>query len=249
MKITKNKPFTFKGGKRAVLLLHGFTGDSADVRMLGRFLEKHGYTAHAPIYRGHTEPLEALLNYTPEDWWEDVVRAYHHLREMGHDEIAVCGLSLGGLFSLKLGYSLPVKGIVPMCAPMKFRDGNRIFHEVLRLAREYKRMEGKTEEQIRYEMENFDKTKLRQLIEANERFIQKVRSEIDMIYAPIFVVQARKDEMVDPESAKIIFSEVQSPEKSIKWYEHSGHVITVDRERDELHRDVLAFLDRLDWSE
>ena len=40
MKITPPKPFTFKKGKRAVLLLHGFTGNSADVRMLGRFLRK-----------------------------------------------------------------------------------------------------------------------------------------------------------------------------------------------------------------
>lgn len=40
MKIAQPKPFTFEGGEKAVLLLHGFTGNSADVRMLGRFLEK-----------------------------------------------------------------------------------------------------------------------------------------------------------------------------------------------------------------
>lgn len=40
MKIIQPKPFTFEAGSRAVLLLHGFTGHSADVRMLGRFLEK-----------------------------------------------------------------------------------------------------------------------------------------------------------------------------------------------------------------
>lgn len=40
MRIVPPKPFLFEAGKRAVLLLHGFTGSSADVRMLGRFLEK-----------------------------------------------------------------------------------------------------------------------------------------------------------------------------------------------------------------
>ena len=40
MRIAQPKPFFFESGKRAVLLLHGFTGNSADVRMLGRFLEK-----------------------------------------------------------------------------------------------------------------------------------------------------------------------------------------------------------------
>ena len=45
MKVKQTKPFTFEAGKRAVLLLHGFTGNSADVRMLGRFLEKKAIRA------------------------------------------------------------------------------------------------------------------------------------------------------------------------------------------------------------
>lgn len=45
MRIKMPEPFTFEGGKRAVLLLHGFTGNSADVRMLGRFLEKKAIRA------------------------------------------------------------------------------------------------------------------------------------------------------------------------------------------------------------
>ena len=52
MKIVTPKPFTFKGGDKAVLLLHGFTGNTADVRMLGRYLNERGYTCHAPQYKG-----------------------------------------------------------------------------------------------------------------------------------------------------------------------------------------------------
>ena len=71
MKLASPKPFTFEGGDRAVLLLHGFTGNSADVRMLGRFLEKKGYTCHAPIYKGHGVPPEQLVHTGPEDWWKE----------------------------------------------------------------------------------------------------------------------------------------------------------------------------------
>ncbi len=42
MQIKLPKPFFFEEGKRAVLLLHGFTGNSSDVRQLGRFLQKKG---------------------------------------------------------------------------------------------------------------------------------------------------------------------------------------------------------------
>lgn len=37
MQLKAPEPFTFESGDRAVLLLHGFTGNTADVRMLGRF--------------------------------------------------------------------------------------------------------------------------------------------------------------------------------------------------------------------
>ncbi len=53
VKVSLPEPFFFEAGKRAVLLLHGFTGSSADVRILGRFLEKEGYTVKAPHYKGH----------------------------------------------------------------------------------------------------------------------------------------------------------------------------------------------------
>ena len=83
MKVVAPKPFTFESGKRAVLLLHGFTGHSADVRMLGRFLEKKGYTCHAPIFKGHGVPPEELVQTGPEDWWQDVMNAYKYLQDRG----------------------------------------------------------------------------------------------------------------------------------------------------------------------
>src|SRR6056297_724630 len=104
MKIANPKPFTFEAGDRAVLLLHGFTGHSADVRMIGRYLEKKGYTSHAPIYKGHGVPPEELVQTGPKDWWQDVQAGLKHLKDKGYEKIAVVGLSLGGVFSLKLGY-------------------------------------------------------------------------------------------------------------------------------------------------
>ena len=70
-----------------------------------------------------------------------------------------------------------------------------------------------------------------------------------MIYAPTFVVQGRHDQMINPESANIIYNEVESDSKELKWYEESRHVITMDKEKDQLHEDVYQFLEKLDWEE
>lgn len=248
MRIKLPKPFTFQGGERAVLLLHGFTGHSADVRMLGRYLEKKGYTVHAPQYKGHTEPFEELVKYGPDDWWQDALAGYEHLKSLGYEKIAVAGLSLGGVFSLKLGYTLAVRGIIPMCAPMSLKSIERTKRGFLYNAKQYKLLEQKSEEELENEMNALmENPAVEELIKDLSAFNEEVRREIDMIYAPILVVQAGQDDMIDINSANIIYDEVQSLVKDIIWYEESGHVITLDKERDKLHEDVYNFLEKLDW--
>ncbi|TYS89198.1 carboxylesterase [Rossellomorea aquimaris] len=247
MKTVLPKPFTFEAGPRAVLLLHGFTGNSADVRMLGRYLEKKGYSSHAPHYKGHGVPPEELVHTGPEDWWQDVMDGYELLKSKGYEEIAVAGLSLGGVFSLKLGYTVPVKGIVPMCAPMYIKSEEVMYKGVVDYAREFKKFEGKPEEQIEKEIEEFKKTPMNTL-KALQELIADVRENVDMIYSPTFVVQARHDHMINTDSANIIYDNVESDDKDIKWYEESGHVITLDKEKEQLHEDVYGFLEKLDWT-
>jgi len=74
-----------------------------------------------------------------------------------------------------------------------------------------------------------------------------VNSQVDTIYTPTFVVQARKDEMINTESATYIYDSVEADTKEIKWYEESGHVITLDKERNQLHNDIYQFLESLEW--
>ncbi|RHW36665.1 alpha/beta fold hydrolase [Lysinibacillus yapensis] len=248
MRNAQLKPFFFEAGKRAVLLLHGFTGSSSDVRMLGRFLEKRGYTCLAPHYKGHGVAPEELITTGPDEWWADVVEAYNTLQEKGYEEIAAVGLSLGGVFSLKLGLNKPVKGIVTMCSPMTMRTTDKMFQGVLKYAKDYKRFEGKGEQEIEQEVEAIRAKGMPSLPEL-QQLVQDVRSELDLIYAPLLVVQAKNDEIIDPQSAHIIYENSESLNKHIKWFEESGHVITLDKEKQQLHETVYEFLESLEWEQ
>ncbi|MGN7477993.1 alpha/beta hydrolase [Solibacillus silvestris] len=246
MKTALSSPFFFQAGQRAVLLLHGFTGSSADVRMLGRFLEKHGYTSLAPHYKGHGVPPEELIVSNPGEWWQDVINGYTKLKEAGYEEIAVAGLSLGGVFSLKLATGHPVKGVVTMCSPMTMRTTDIMFEGVLDYAKQYKKQQGKSEQEIELEMEAIKQQGMKSLPEL-QQLINDVRQSIDLLYAPILVIQSRNDKVINPDSANIIYNTVESIDKKISWYENSGHVITLDKEKDKLHEEVLTFLNTLDW--
>ncbi|MBO0587440.1 carboxylesterase [Sporosarcina sp. E16_8] len=248
MRVAQPKPFFFERGKRAVLLLHGFTGTSADVRMLGRFLEKEGYTSLAPHYKGHGVPPEELIHSGPEEWWDDVLTGYNQLQEAGYDEIAVAGLSLGGVFSLKLGYNKPVKGIVTMCAPMSMKTTDLMYEGVLKYAREYKKIEGKDDADIERDIEALRAQNMPSLEELRS-LVYDVRDHIDHIYAPLLVVQATYDDVIETDSANVIYDNTESDIKHIKWYEQSGHVITLGPEKVTLHQDILRFLESLDWNE
>lgn len=248
MRISLPKPFFFEGGPRAVLLLHGFTGNSADVHMLGRFLQKNGYTTMAPHYKGHGVSPEELIHTGPADWWQDVQQAYQSLVDKGYKEIAVAGLSLGGVFSLKLGYTTALKGIVTMCAPMSMRTTDTMFEGVLKYAGDFSRAFGQSDVEQQQLQQRLKEQGMPSLADL-QKLIADVRQSVDEIYAPIFVAQARLDEVIDITSAQYIFDTVESNEKLMKWYEQSHHVITLDKERKELQQDILDFLQTLDWSE
>ena len=79
--------------------------------------------------------------------------------------------------------------------------------------------------------------------------IQAVRDQVDEVFDPLFVVQGKLDQMINPDSANIIYNSSSSDDKYIKWYEESGHVITIGQEKEKVFEDVYQFLESLDWSE
>ncbi|WP_440858610.1 alpha/beta hydrolase [Staphylococcus shinii] len=245
MQMKLPEPFFFEEGNRAVLLLHGFTGNSSDVRQLGRFLQKKGYTSYAPQYEGHAAPPEEILKSSPFVWLKDALDGYDFLVEKGYDEIVVAGLSLGGCYALKLSLNRDVKGIITMCSPMYIKTEDAMFEGVLEYASNFKKYEGKDEATIQKEMDNFKPTDTLKELQGQ---IEDVREHIDEVMDPLLVIQAEQDQMINTDSANIIYNESESDDKDIKWYANSGHVITIDKEKELVFEDVYNFLESLDWS-
>ena len=75
-------------------------------------------------------------------WFKDVLDGYDYLVDQGYEEIAVAGLSLGGVFALKLSLNRSVKGIVTMCAPLKVKRKVR-YTKAFRICTKLQKYEGK----------------------------------------------------------------------------------------------------------
>ena len=115
-----------------------------------------------------------------------------------------------------------------MCAPMDDKSSSTIYEGFLEYARNFKKYEGKDQATIDYEMEHFHPTETLEELSAT---MKGVKNQVDEVMDPIFVVQAEQDKMIDPQSANYIYETVESDDKDIKWYANSGHVITIDKEK------------------
>ena len=78
--------------------------------------------------------------------------------------------------------------------------------------------------------------------------IQSIRNQVDEVMDPLFVIQGEQDQMINTDSANIIYNDSESDDKEIKWYANSGHVITIDKEKEKVFEDIYQFLESLDWS-
>jgi len=108
LKLRQPKPLFLKASQQAVLLLHAYTSTIQDMKALAKFLHQHGYTCYAPSYAGHGLTIDEFLDYTTADWWQDTYNAYQLLENQGYKHIAVIGVSLGAILSLKLTEHFPI---------------------------------------------------------------------------------------------------------------------------------------------
>lgn len=238
------QPFLFEAGSRMVLLLHGFTGSSADTRQLARFLNARGYSCYAPHLRGHGEVPEELVKYGPTEWWQDVENAYQFLQQKGYQKIAVAGLSLGGIYALRLSMNYPVISAATFCSPMMIFDEATMYQGVLSYARNLKKYLGQSQDSIEQDMQQFNPMPS---LSALKQLILDTRSELYLVEQPLFIAQGQLDKMINPDSANIIYNESSSFDKVLKWYDQSGHVITIDKQKQQLFEDYYQFLETLPW--
>jgi carboxylesterase len=93
--------FTYEGNNIGILLIHGFTATTTEVRLLADNLSKQGYTIHAPLLPGHGTTPDELNKTTYQNWIETVEEAYSFLHQKC-PMIFIAGESMGALLSLHL---------------------------------------------------------------------------------------------------------------------------------------------------
>lgn len=251
------EPFLFLGetAKPACLLIHGFTSSPKEMRWMGEFLNRHGYTCLGVRLTGHATQPEDMIRSNYTDWTASVEDGYNLLRCLS-DRIILVGVSMGGVLSLLMSTRLEVIGVVAMSTPYKLQDDPRLRHIDL-IAKTIPFMpkgdgapgDGWFDKEAWKEHISYPQNPVRSIGQLN-RLLGEMRSALPQLRVPVLLIHSKDDDYVLPGNMELIFADLSNASDKAKLYvTGSGHVITRDAARQQVFQYALDFIQRIESSQ
>lgn len=232
------EPFLFAGSKVGVLLIHGFTGSPAAMRGLGEYLNQNqGYTTLGIRLPGHGTHVDDLRRPAWRDWLTTVEDGLNLLRGMC-DQVYVAGISMGGVLTLIAASRYQVQGVAALSTPYGLTGDWRVrFMRPLSLfVPKFKKpaaVGNRAETSYAYFVPHA-------IAEAAE-LAKLMQESLPKINIPVLLIQSRGDKVIEPNALDLISEQLQRLPPETLWLETSGHVITLDQEREIVYRKVADF--------
>jgi len=236
-------PFLWAGGPTGVLLIHGYTATTAEVRPLARIFHQQGYTVAGPLLPGHHTRPEDANRYRWRDWVCAVEESYQQLAAH-RQRVIIGGESMGALLALYLASEHPEVVAILVYAPalkLKMSSLQTLLIRVLAPFVPHIRKKEMGDDPLWQGYTVYPLGGARELL----RLQRQVRGRLARINQPILVVQGRLDATVAPIAAETVHDEVRSAVKELHWLPNSQHCVIIDREREQVNQLTLAFLRRV----
>lgn len=228
--------FYLHPGEPAVLLIHGFTATTSEVRPLGEFLHAKGLIVSAPLLAGHgTHPDD--LNATPwQEWYQSAENAYLSLKAE-HHKVWIGGESMGAALALMLAAKYPeIAGLLLFAPAIKAR---RVWlSPVLKYFTKYVKKVQVGPDLAWSGYNVYPTTALGQLVSLQK----KAQAELGKVTQPILIVMSRQDRSVPLTVADILQAQLKSKDKEFVILEDSPHVILLANRQKEAQEAAWRFL-------
>jgi carboxylesterase len=234
--------FFWPGNEVGVLLLHGLTATTAEVRLLAQKLHGEGYTISAPLLPGHGTTPEDLNETTWHDWAWAAEKAYQHLATVC-DHVFVGGESTGGALALYLAAQhKEIAGVLCYAPAIKLAIPT---HDMVRLYVAAPLVNSLPKDNVgsNEHWQGYRVNPLRAVMELI-RLGLEVRRQLPQITQPVLVMQGRNDKTVSEDVGEIILDGVLSERAEQHWLEQSGHVILLEDELEAITAVTLNFMQK-----
>jgi len=238
--------FFWQGSDTGVLLIHGFTATTAEVRLLGEYLRDRGYTVSAPLLPGHGTTPQDLSQRHWQDWASAVEQAFNEMF-IHCERIFIVGESMGALLALYMASEYAdVTGILVFAPALVLKNKN-----AMRLARLLSPFIPYVNKPVKPKPDATDARWKGYLVNPTQSVLQlgalqgEVRRRLPRVTQPLFVGMARFDDSVHPSAGDVIMNQVKSTEKELYWFEKSTHCVLLDQEWEQAAEMVVKFIERI----
>jgi len=233
--------FLLEGTSTGILLFHGFTATTLEVRGLAEEIHSRlGWTVLAPLLPGHGTSPRDLAKTRHTEWIDSAENAFDTLKSRT-TRWFIGGESMGGLLALYLAARHPEIEKLLIYAPALKIPGlfwAKLFsHFIFGIPK--RRLEPTREGYLPWQ--GYRINPLNAVVELG--LLQNMVMDIlPKISQPIIVFQGNQDETIDPQSAFLVYNAVSSREKHLVELEDCGHCVLLDKRYREVYTQSVEFL-------
>lgn len=224
-------------------MLHGFAGQSEQMRPFAEYLHKQNFTCKSPMFPGHgTEPND-LRGILFHQWIEEAEKEFLSLKEL-NKPIILIGHSMGGAISLYLASKYRIGALILLATPAYMWPCSKpvisilgAFSPIL-MAPRVDMLEKNQKHNI---IEGYPGTPASSVIEFLN-LLDFVRPHIPKVTTPTLIFQSYWDYVVPFTNAQAIKNLLGSSIKEVCYLTKTFHLPHLDQERDCVFSESMHFL-------
>ncbi len=237
----QGETFLWKGGPVGILLSHGYTASTAEVRLLARLLHDQGYTVAGPLLPGHMTSPEDMNRCRWEDWVDAMEIAYQEMAAQC-EVVFIGGESMGALIALYVASQHPeIAGLLIYAPALRIARQKAILANLLYRFVPYVNKQRIEPANLWQGYTVNPVPALVQMLKLQNEILEKLPT----IHQPLLLVQGRLDTDIDLRGIEILYQKIGSDIKDLYWMENSFHAVIMDHEVGQVFKKTQQFIEKV----
>ena len=248
----------------AVLLFHGLTGSTFEMKKYAQHLHANGYDVFAYCLPGHGEDTCNIRCVSYDDWIEFAQEKFLFLKKK-YKKVFLGGLCLWAVLALVLAqkHKLEVAGVISLSTTL-FLDGWTMpwynfmmplgFNTLIRYYYTFPEREPYGIKNIKKRrsiqkimgkntiaMDNYPLSCVYELLKLSKL----ARKNMKEVISPILIMHSKDDDLTSVKSAKFVYNNINSAKKELFILNDSYHLMLYDNDKDFVFDKSVEFLNQL----